>query len=108
MTNDRTNGDDAANAPVDKIWEGKLKASIWRNEGERRTFFKATFARTFKDQDGELRDTQSFGSDDLLKLSELARQAHHRTNELAREEFRERRDNQEPDQDRGRGQQRSR
>ena len=102
MTTDRTLNDGAANAPVDKIWEGKLKASIWRNEGERGAFFSATFARTYKDQDGQLRDTQSFGSDDLLRLSELARQAHHRTNDLAREEFRQRREAEGQSQNRSR------
>lgn len=92
MSDEQNRENENANRPVDKLWDGGLKASIWRNEGERGAFFSTTFARTYKDQDGELRDAHTFDSADLLKLSELARQAHHRVNDLAREAFRQRRE----------------
>lgn len=79
------------NGPEDTIRDGSLKASIWRNEGDKGPYFTANFARTYKDDQGNLQDAQSFNAGDLLRVSELARQAHHRTNELRREAFKEQR-----------------
>ena len=91
------------NRPVETLRDGRLKASIWRNEGERGAFFSTTFSRAYKDQDGEYRDTQSFGQDDLLRLSELASEAHRTTNALSREAFKDRRSDEERTQKRSRG-----
>ncbi|EDP64946.1 hypothetical protein BAL199_21359 [alpha proteobacterium BAL199] len=89
----------ATKQPVDVIRDSNLKASIWRNEADKGPFFATTFARTYKDEDGQYRDTHSFVGSDLLKLSELARAAYTRTNELRREERQIRTDNarDEPD-----------
>ncbi|NQW11397.1 MAG: hypothetical protein HQ481_16145 [Alphaproteobacteria bacterium] len=76
----------AANQPVDVLRDSNLKASIWRNEADKGPFFATTFARTYKDEDGQYRDTHSFVGSDLLKLSELARKAYDRTTALRREE----------------------
>ena len=67
------------------IDDGHLKAKIWRNESENGPFFRTTFSRTYKDDNGEYQDTQSFTSYDLLRISELARLAYNRTKELRRE-----------------------
>ncbi|MEO1405120.1 MAG: hypothetical protein AAFV54_01345 [Pseudomonadota bacterium] len=88
--------------PEDTIRDGKLKASIWRNESEKGPFFTTRLVRTYKDEDGKLHDTNSFHAQDLLGVSELARQAHHRVSDLRREEFKERRQQEQP-QERGRG-----
>ncbi len=77
----------AKNRPVDTLRDGQVKASIWRNTSDKGAFFTTTLARTYKDAEGNLRDTQNFRADDLLRLGELTRQAHHRSNELRREEF---------------------
>ena len=82
-------GDDRAtapNKPVDVIRDANLKASIWRNEGDDGPFYATSFARTYRDEQGEYRDAHSFVAADLLKLSELARKAYDRTNELRRED----------------------
>ncbi len=84
--------DDERNGPAATIRDANLKATIWRNEGEERPFYATSFTRTYKDQDGAYRDTSSFVGADLLKLSELARTAYARTNELAREDREQRRD----------------
>ena len=73
-------------AVADVIRDTNLKATIWRNEAENGPFYATTFTRTFKDRDGEYRDTHSFVAADLLKLSELARKAYDRTTELRRED----------------------
>jgi len=77
--------------PVDTIRDGNLKASIWRNEGDKGPFYATEFARTYKDKDGNLRDTHSFIDSDQLKIAELARKSYERTTELRREAFKERR-----------------
>ena len=72
--------------PVDTIRDGSLKATIWQNETETGPFYATNFSRTFKDKDGNYRDSHSFVGSDLLKLSELARTAYTRTNEFRRED----------------------
>lgn len=72
------------NAPVMVIRDGALKASIWENEGENGSYLTTTFARTYT-KDGETKDTNSFGRNDLLALSELARRAYGKVAEVHRE-----------------------
>lgn len=91
MTNDRDNDRQDPKRPEDVLRDGNLKASIWRNESERGDFFATTFARTHKDDEGNIRDSHSFVGADLLKLSELARKTYDRTNEIRRKEFKSRR-----------------
>lgn len=77
--------------PETTLRDGNLKAVIWRNPGERGDYFPTTFARTYRDDDGTLRDTDSFVGADLLRLSELARGAYAHTTALRREAFAEHR-----------------
>lgn len=86
-----TSETEAPERPADTIRDGSLKASIWRNEGDKGPYYATEFARTYTDNEGNLRDSRSFIGGDLLKLSELARKAYDRTAELRRDEFRERR-----------------
>lgn len=71
--------------PDETLRDGALKAVIWRNEGENGAFFSVTLAKTYKDDRGQYQDTHSFSSGDLLRVSELSRQAYGRVNELRRE-----------------------
>ena len=87
--------EDTKNRPAETLREGSLKAAIWRNESERGAYHSVTLARTYKDQEGNFQDTSSFRSQDMLGLAELARQAHHHTNDLDREAFKEQRQAQE-------------
>jgi hypothetical protein len=68
--------------PVATLRDGMLKASIWENYGERGVFFATTFAKTYEDENGDLKDGHSFTGTDLLRLAELARQAYAKTGEL--------------------------
>ena len=102
---DEARNADAPQRPVETVREGRLKASIWRNEAESGAYHSISLARTYSDKDGQLRDTQSFRAKDMLPLSELARRAHHQAHELDREAFKaERREDNTPDRkpDRGR------
>ncbi|MCJ2187901.1 hypothetical protein [Novosphingobium beihaiensis] len=71
--------------PVDVLRDSNLKASVFRNDGEKGPFYSTTFARTYTDDQGQPRDSHSFAGNELLRLSELARKAYDRTRELHRE-----------------------
>jgi hypothetical protein len=70
--------------PVESLRDGAIKASIWRNESENGAFFAVTFARTYKDKDGNLQDTNSFSGAELLRLARLADKAYDRAGKLTR------------------------
>ena len=72
-------------SPVHTIRDAHLKASIWHNEGEKGAYYTTTLARTYQDDQGNLRDTQAFSKNDLLKVAELARGAYGHINELQRQ-----------------------
>lgn len=71
--------------PASVLKDGNLKASIWENNGQKGIYYTTTFAKVYEDKNGKLRDTNVFNNSDLLKVSELARQAYGRTNELRQE-----------------------
>lgn len=71
--------------PDETLRDGALKAVIWRNEGESGPFYSVTLAKTYKDDRGQFQDTHSFSQGDLLRVSELSRQAYGRVNELRRD-----------------------
>lgn len=68
--------------PTAVIRDTNIKATIWENQGEKGTYFTTTLAKTYRDQNGELRDTNVFTNNDLLKVSELAKEARTKTREL--------------------------
>lgn len=81
--------EDNRNTPEDRLVDYPYKATIWRNEGEKGPYFSVTLTRSFRDDNGNYQDTHSIQSKDLLRVSELARSAHHRVNELTRDLRRE-------------------
>lgn len=62
--------------PAKTLRDGTIKAAIWRNESENGPFFAVTFARTYKDGEGKLQDTDSFSGTQLLQLARLADKAY--------------------------------
>jgi hypothetical protein len=61
--------------PVQTFRLGWIKAAVWENEADGRTYYAVTFARTYRDE-GRFHDTDSFGRDDLPLVAKLADQAH--------------------------------
>lgn len=86
-SNERESETRADNRPVDVIRDGNLKASLWRNEGENSVSYATTIARTYKTEDGAYRESNSFTGTELLRVSELARKAYDRTNDLRRADY---------------------
>ncbi|MEO1597606.1 MAG: hypothetical protein AAFR78_03550 [Planctomycetota bacterium] len=70
------------NQPVKKINDGRITAAIWKNFGEKGTFYSVTITRSFKDEQGNWKDTDSFSGTDLLKVSRLSLKAYDAIEEL--------------------------
>ena len=64
--------------PADTIRDGALKATIWKNESEKGSFYSVNFTRTYKDKEDKLQDGDSFTGAELLRLSHLAAKAYDR------------------------------
>lgn len=63
--------------PFHTLSLGLIKAAVWKNESEdpnKGPRFNVTFERAYRDDSG-WKSTDSFGRDDLLAQSELAREA---------------------------------
>ena len=70
------NGPAAGPAPVKNLRLGRIKAAVWENSADQRTFYNVTFVRSYLDEEKKWHDADSFGRDDLLLLSKIADQAH--------------------------------
>lgn len=63
----------AENKPAHEIRLYGLRATIWKNESEKGTFYNTTFERNYRAGE-EWKSTDSFGRDDLLTLAFIAQQ----------------------------------
>ena len=68
--------------PIEELRIGRLKAAVWTNESEDRTYHTVSFSRLYRNEEGEWRSTGSFRRGDLLLLAKLADRAHSRLFEL--------------------------
>ena len=62
--------------PAAKIVLYPVSAAIWRNQNQKGAFYSVTFERSFKDDTGNYKSTDSFTASDLLLLAKIADQAH--------------------------------
>lgn len=78
------------NKPIDTLRDGRIKATIWRNEiekdGKKKAFFPVTFTRLYQDKKEKLQDGDSFTRTELLQVQRLAGKAYDRVLELKEEE----------------------
>lgn len=73
------------NKPEATLRDGKIKAVIWRNHGEKGDYFTVGLSKTYEDRDGRLQDGQSFTGTDLLKLSRITDKSYEKVRELERD-----------------------
>ena len=66
----------STNKPVSKLRDGSLSVAIWRNDSKNGNFYTVKFARSYKDEQGEYHDTDSFNGYDLLQISRLVDKAY--------------------------------
>jgi hypothetical protein len=65
------------NLPVHEVRIGHIKAAIWANDGAQGgVFYSVTFARIYRDAQGNWQTADSYGRDDLLTLAKVADKAH--------------------------------
>ena len=62
--------------PAAKITMFPITAAIWHNEKDGRSFYSVSFQRSYKDEKGTWRNSESFGLCYLLLLAKVADQAH--------------------------------
>jgi hypothetical protein len=63
--------------PVHEIRLGRIRAAIWVNATENGVRHNVTISRLYRDeQQGQWRDSTSFGRDDLPLVTKVADQAH--------------------------------
>ena len=62
------------NTPLDTIRDGSLKATIWKNPGkaDKPPFYTVNLTRSYKDDQGNWRESNSFNGSELLRVSRLA------------------------------------
>ena len=58
--------------PATAFRSGNVNVAIWENTGENGPFFSVTFSRPYKDAQGHLKTSSSYGLNDLDALSSLA------------------------------------
>src|SRR5207253_1105585 len=65
-----------ATKPTHEIRLSAVKGTIWLNQGETGTWYGVAFTRLYKDEQGEWKQTTTFGYDDLLDLMKVANEVH--------------------------------
>ncbi len=71
--------------PLETLRDGALKATFWLNDGKNGKFITVTPGKTFETQDGKLKDSNSYSGTELLRMSEIFREAHYRNIALREE-----------------------
>jgi len=82
---------DAKQRPIETFRDGRLKASIWQNESDKGPYHTVTMAKVYEDRSGKLQETNSFSSGELLRVAELAREAHTYVRDIRRDLAQDRR-----------------
>jgi len=71
--------------PVQTLWHGNVKVSIWANQTQNGAMYSATYARIYTDKMGKLRESYSFSGVENLRVRALADQADFVINSLQQE-----------------------
>ena len=72
--------------PIETLRDGAIKASIWKNQGENGAFYSVRVTRTFTDEQGNYRDSDSFTGTEIIRAGWLQLKAYDRTVALRAEE----------------------
>lgn len=77
------------NKPAATLRDGAIKATIWKNFGEKGNFYTVDISRTYQDEDGNYHDSHSFSGTEPLQVSRLALKAYDLAAELRQQDARE-------------------
>lgn len=65
------------NQPLETLWDGPLKATIWQNTSEAgKPYHTISLSRLYEDRAGKPQEANSFSASELLRIAELAREAY--------------------------------
>lgn len=64
------------NTPVQRLTDGKLKATIWKNSTKEGFRYSVQLNRIYEDKNGTLQNTDSFSGSELLRIARLAQIAY--------------------------------
>ena len=67
---------DPTNRPAETLRDGNLKATIWENSHEDRVTHTVQFRRSYRGSDGQMRETDSFFGNGLLRIANLASESY--------------------------------
>lgn len=70
------------NEPAARHYDGRLKAAVWKNPGERGPIYNATLSYSYQDKDGAWRDTNSIPGHELLRAGRLLEKSYDSVREL--------------------------
>jgi hypothetical protein len=65
-----------ANKPAHTIRYRNLKATIWKNVGDKGEFYSVTLSRSYQDKEEQWHDANSFNTADLPTVAKLCNDAH--------------------------------
>lgn len=72
--------------PASTIRDGAIKATIWRNQGEKGDFHSVRITRTWKDEQGNYHDSDRFTGAELLRVAHVATKAYEQLASLRQSE----------------------
>lgn len=71
-------------SPMATIRVGRIKATIWQNQDAKgNTFHSTTFSRSYRDENNEWKETNSFSLDDLPRIRMASEKAFETIHEKA-------------------------
>ncbi|HRK30433.1 MAG TPA: hypothetical protein PLD59_05090 [Tepidisphaeraceae bacterium] len=65
-----------ANRPVHEIRHRNVRATIWKNPVQNGVMYNVTVSRSYRDDNNEWHDTNSFPFNDLMNLAKALSDAH--------------------------------
>lgn len=72
-----------ANKPIHSIRVGRVEVAIWKNQSETAAWYNFTFQRSYRDDEGDFKNTATFGRDDLPVIAFLTARAFEYVESLA-------------------------
>ena len=64
------------NKPVHTVRHRSIKAAIWKNDTSNGPMYNVSVVRSYRDDNGDWKDSQSIGYDDLMNVAALMYEAH--------------------------------
>lgn len=61
--------------PAHKVKIGYVEATVWRNEGDTGVWFNITVRRSWKDDEGEWHESNSYGTRESCQLAQAVQMA---------------------------------